>query len=683
MKFRRTANSSAAQKSLPVLLLLIAFIVIAAAMRLIDLMSLPPPAWFDEVWYALRTRELVTTGNAPVYYPTNFGGGNMGIVFLSSLPYAMGLNGITTTRWMPALFGIISVPLAYACFRAMQRQESSLPAEWKHYVPLLTALVLSYSVFYVTIGRIGMENGLSPAIALFVIWQISRASQRGEWLGWVLAGIIIGLAQINGLHTRFIVPLMIFVWAQNLFQAESANRRRIATGGFLTGITAIIFALPLILFFIREPQWITGRAGIVSVPMIDGEIVTYPQMVADNARLIARVFFLEGSYDPKNGIPGIPLLDAIQAIGFIVGLGWSLVRFSRHRLARTLLFWLILLSLPSLLTEGAPNLGRMIGIAPPTAALVAIGWVEIYRLAIRATQGREYHRWAIVSAGTILGIVSIGWHAHMLFVQWPKVPNLHQQFTSAPVMLAETFKQRAETEAVFVMRAPEAEDIAAFEYVLPDSTVRRLDFRKCLPLTHYRVTRTTYLILDGRDNTSVERLITLYPDAQVPASSVDLFQESGTLVEIPPDVLAPDFPYKAQAHFEKGIQLFGYDLSTEDVSPGETLFLTLWWLAESDQQTDLTAFTHIGTGFADQTAIIAQRDGIPCDSQYPTSLWQAGDLVPDSFAITIPADASSGTYPIAVGWYVFPSLERISLNMAENPLNDNRAVIGTIEVTSP
>jgi hypothetical protein len=64
-------------------------------------------------------------------------------------------------------------------------------------------------------------------------------------------------------------------------------------------------------------------------------------------------------------------------------------------------------------------------------------------------------------------------------------------------------------------------------------------------------------------------------------------------------------------------------------------------------------------------------------------MWHPGEVVPDSFAITLPDDAPPGEYPIAVGWYRFPSLERVALIAADEALADGRAVIGTIRVVEP
>jgi hypothetical protein len=128
--------------------------------------------------------------------------------------------------------------------------------------------------------------------------------------------------------------------------------------------------------------------------------------------------------------------------------------------------------------------------------------------------------------------------------------------------------------------------------------------------------------------------------------------------------------------------LIGYDISGRALRAGESVFVTLYWKAETTLDADLTAFAHLGTGLQD-SANIAQRDGQPCQGFYPTSQWQVGDVIPDRFAITVPAGVAAGDYPLAVGWYRYPSLERVPLVEAEQPLPDNRAIVTTVRVAAP
>jgi len=57
--------------------------------------------------------------------------------------------------------------------------------------------------------------------------------------------------------------------------------------------------------------------------------------------------------------------------------------------------------------------------------------------------------------------------------------------------------------------------------------------------------------------------------------------------------------------------------------------------------------------------------------------------VPDSFAIAVPTSAAPGRYPLLAGWYDTYSQQRLALVSADQALNDNRIIIGSVNITAP
>lgn len=663
----------------------------AAVMRLARLESLPPPAWFDEVWFALRARELIETGQRYVFYETYFGGANAGLVYLTGMVQAAGIDTITSARWAIALAGVISVPLAYACFRNLTPRPLSDFREGET-TGVLAAVFLAYTMFYVIITRVGMESGMAPAVALFVVWQVARAAYHRKASGWVFGGLALGLAQYNGLHARFVIPVAAYFLIDLALTLRGPDRRRVILGGLLMAGIAIVAALPLIGYFAQNPEWLTARAAVVTQPEVGSRLDQY----LFNITQIAQVFSIEGSYDPKTTVPGIPLLDVVQSVGFYVGLAWSVWNLPRRRIARVLLAWLIIAALPGVLTDG-PNLQRMVGIAAPLAGIVAVGWSIVVGWAGRILNHEEHKEheesrrvflrdssWPSVLFvvnlfSAVLLLASISWHAYLVFDRWGQEPKLEAQFTAAPVTLAREAIHASREGVVYAERIPDVEDVIAWEYLFPGTPVTRLDLRKCLPMPHQRAEVTSYLVLTEKDNETAPRLLAAYPGAYPRTQGVDLWQDIAAWIEVPGGSEAPAPPHQPEATFDQGITLYGYDWSADTLHPGETLFLTLYWHAAEPISGDWTAFAHVGTGL-EGSALIAQRDGAPCVGLYPTSQWHPGEVIPDSFAITLPPDAPPGEYPIAVGWYAYPSLERLALKSADQPLPDHRAIIGTIRV---
>ncbi len=116
------------------------------------------------------------------------------------------------------------------------------------------------------------------------------------------------------------------------------------------------------------------------------------------------------------------------------------------------------------------------------------------------------------------------------------------------------------------------------------------------------------------------------------------------------ELYEPDpLQHERQVHFEEELALVGWSLhAPPELEPGDTVNLTVVWQALQPLSTDYTAFAHLvdehGQG-------LAGDDHQPYDGVYPTSAWGAGEMVRDSFALTVPAGTPSGLYALEIGWY--------------------------------
>lgn len=685
--------------------------LLAAFLRFFHLATLAPEAWFDEVWFALRARELIANPQFIVFYRTPWGGGNALMVYLTAAAQLLGFTGISSSRIASAALGVIAVPLAYACFNQLLRG-SAFQARLRRWIAALAAFTLSYLLYWVIVSRVGTEPSLAPAAALFCVWQLKRARRSTESttktprhqdtqrnlsgalhasrrafvvnpsLNFILAGIVAGVAQYNGPHARFILPLLGLIALHDLFLIPAPRRKQYFAGLSLAALAGLIVTAPLALFFIQEPEWLLARARVTTSVSFSN-----PKVILENLRFTLIAFNFVGSFDPLTNYPGLPMFDPIQSIGFFVGHGWVIWNLRRSSAARELLAWEIIMMLPSLLTGGAPNFQRMIGFAAPAAAVIGIGWAGALKWAAglppRSLSLRRLGFWiSRAFCGLCLGFgifTSLLYQSSTLILRYPKLSILPVSYLAVPVNTARELIKRAEAgERVFVSRNPEDDDVIAFEFLFPGTPVKRLDFRQCLPLAEDRPTRTNYLVLTKRDKQSVVNLYNAYPSAKI---SHDYFwQDGGTLVEVPPGAPGPRPPNPGHASFDPGLTFVGYEWSGETIQAGQSLFITLYWKVETDINIDYTSFVHVGAGL-DGTAVAAQRDGHPCQGLFPTSQWRDGDLIRDSFAITLPPDAPPGDYPLVIGWYTYPDFTRLPLLSAGRALPDNRAIIATITVT--
>ena len=90
--------------------------------------------------------------------------------------------------------------------------------------------------------------------------------------------------------------------------------------------------------------------------------------------------------------------------------------------------------------------------------------------------------------------------------------------------------------------------------------------------------------------------------------------------------------------------------------------MTLYWQALREMGKDYTVFVHL---FEPETERIAtQRDAMPREGRYPTSRWQKGEVVSDSFSLSL-AKIPSGSYRLAIGVYDSQTMARLSPTSAK------------------
>ncbi len=106
------------------------------------------------------------------------------------------------------------------------------------------------------------------------------------------------------------------------------------------------------------------------------------------------------------------------------------------------------------------------------------------------------------------------------------------------------------------------------------------------------------------------------------------------------------------------VELLGYDLSAEEVAPGGTLTLTLYWRALAEMDGNYAVFTHL---VAADGSMSGQRDNPPVGGTYPTTLWVAGEVVADTYAIPIRADTVPGEHRLEVGMYIAETGARLAV----------------------
>ena len=131
-------------------------------------------------------------------------------------------------------------------------------------------------------------------------------------------------------------------------------------------------------------------------------------------------------------------------------------------------------------------------------------------------------------------------------------------------------------------------------------------------------------------------------------------------------------------NFGNQIELIGYDLDRRQAAPGETLRLTLYWRAWRKPERDLTVFAHV---LQKPQTLWAQWDKAPTP---PTSQWQTGQVVSDTYQLTLKPDTPAGVYDIETGVYYFApggNLERLELITTGGQLQEDFVLLSRVRVS--
>jgi hypothetical protein len=113
----------------------------------------------------------------------------------------------------------------------------------------------------------------------------------------------------------------------------------------------------------------------------------------------------------------------------------------------------------------------------------------------------------------------------------------------------------------------------------------------------------------------------------------------------------------ANIRFGDAIGLQSYSLSERVQRPGGVLNVTLYWQSAAKIDKDYTVFVHLLDASGN---VRAQIDASPRGGRYPTSLWDAGEIVRDDYALALPRALAPGDYRIEIGLYAYPSLTRLT-----------------------
>lgn len=462
--------------------LLLFILIIAAAIRLWKLGTIPSPLTPDEASLGYNAYSILKTGqdeygqSLPIIFKS-FGDYKPGLYVYLTVPFIalLGLNEFAV-RLPSALAGVAAVWIIYlivrelfkdkkleiggasptACRPKLQRWRKAMTAarDWK--LEILTAALLAVNPWHVHFSRGAWEVNVSLTLTLAGIYFFLRALKEVKLLYLSAISFALTLLTYQGAKLATIVVIFILVgifWKEVKDWLASARPR--LAGSIAIGI---VISLPILISLFQGK---TGRLEVFSVfsyprpkeylqTLLDqgGEKVgdlSYYLFHSESLNFLrgilgrwfnhfsGRFLFFEGDWqNPRHSAPNHGMLLLIDFLLLIVGF-IELVRL-RGKTSFFIFLWLILAPLPAILSRDQVHAVRSYNMVIPLIILSSIGAQRLIGSSFKVTGvGRKPpDGWFRFTPTAFILVLGLGFIYFMSFINF-----LDAYFVHLPIHNAE------------------------------------------------------------------------------------------------------------------------------------------------------------------------------------------------------------------------------------------------------
>lgn len=619
------------------LFLLVLILFIAALLRIPLITEIPPGLHYDEAANGILAGDIGVRGDRPVFITSYTGKEPLFFYAAGGLMRLIG-ESVFTLRLTAAYIGLLTISATYWLGRELLADRR---------MAVIAAALVAVSFWHLLFSRLGFRAISQPLLQALAVAALFHGFRKWRWGWFILGGVFLGLAAYTYLAVR-IFPILLFIsFVPLVFNRHTARYR--AAQLTIFGVTAILVALPLLLFFMNNPD--TFWIRITQVAPVDGA----PDLVETYLRTLS-MFFLVGDPYIRFNIPNEPLFAWIWGGLLLVGWLLLLLRWRRwwydwQKSAVLLLLlnpFIMVLASSLAVNEIVPSNLRAIGLMPFIFFLPAVGLVYLLEqlagllrrpdLAITAylrrlhlLAGYDINYSFVVILILLVGGITTG---RSYFVTWAEN---NQLFYATDTDLVETAaylnKQVDQSIPTYVAARHYRHPTLAF---LSD----HYDQLKWLPQSAALVFPTggpaRYLF--PHSSPPPDWAASYLPEpAAAPAGPDGLPVFTAYYLQEPPEIVL-DRP--VQANLDNQIRLFGYEV--QPGAQGETIPLLLHWQIDGGPSPGLRPFVHLedSQGYRwSQVETFA----------YPSEQWTAGETILQRVDVPVPPGTPPGNYRLRVG----------------------------------
>ena len=503
-------------KSKKYIFVLLAILAVAVFFRFWNLDSVPPGLYPDE---AMNGNQAITQAGK-IFYPEN--NGREGL-FINLIHLSFSLFGISlwSLKFIPALIGVLTVLGVYFLAKELF-QVSGFRFQVSRNIALFSSFFLAISFWHINFSRIAFRAILVPFFLVFLFYFLFRGFRTQKISNFIIAGIFFGLGFYTYIAFRFAIFLVLFVlifwWLVYKRQNLQKNFLRF-TIYFL--LFTFIIALPLGIYFLKNPQDFISRAAGVSIFAQQNPIKAFGQSLIRHLLM----FNFSGDGNWRHNIAGKPVLFWPIGILFLIGFAYSIketfkVKKNKNYLLFTiyclLLSWWFIMLLPGILTvEGIPHFLRTIGAIPPTFIFAALGANFLY-LKIKQNiklKPKSLMRIGLVSCLLILIATFVFSQCWRYFWLWGKNQEVKEAFSSDYIEIGNYLNSLSQiTKKYVIVNQP---GILVQGIPMPSQTIEFIE------RTKFKEPRATYLLPEDIEKIKIGKNTVIVPIKE----EGNLFQE--------------------------------------------------------------------------------------------------------------------------------------------------------------
>ncbi len=637
---------------------LVVILLAAFLLRFPRLADVPPGLFYDEASDGIDVARVARGEQFPIFFEANAGREPLFNYLQAAAVLTLGLTPFAL-RVVAVFAGVLTIPLVFVLTKQLTQEDKR-----RDWIALLAAAGVATCFWHLDFSRLGQRAILLPLLLTLSFCFFWRARVTNRLRDWILSGFWLGVSFYTYIPSRLApIVLLLFILAE-LFEHPRPIWPWLYRRLLLFATALIVFA-PLGNYFLSNPGAFFGRAqdvalaGSGSSGLLDG--------LASNVMRVARMFLIEGDLEWRHNFSGRPVLDWITAAPFLIGLLISLRHIRRPGVRFTWL-WLLLMLVPTILSQGAPDFARAIGALPPIFILVAWGWAGLL-----SSIERLVPRLRTVSAVAflLLALVGSGWMtAQDYFVRWANDKRVYKDFEGGMTELANWVN--ASQAPVYVPLQLYAHPtlrfltMARFPLLTSDLSIENAAAGHGAswvipadPSAH----NGEYILLSGNQAIFQDSLPLrdLKPDAQVigrygPIAALAQVIGSPFLSQDQPP------PTQVQVDFANGLRLAGYRAAPS--SGGMTV--TLYWQLRQRPSREAKLFIH---WFDARDKLIGQADESPTGG-FSSLDWPVGPIVPDAHWIPSAVRPQPGDR-LEVGLYDLFNGDRLDVRLDDATIDDH------------